>query len=268
MKTALAAGVLLLAAAACQAETMVETISRLRRDIFRNYDKDAIPLNNGSAPLDLKLGARMYNMKLTDQGELDFLSWMIFSWKDERLAWDGAKYPGIDALRLPPTELWIPDVEIYNNIAHGPGDFAATLKAGRHLALIYPDGTVLWIPPAHGKILCSDQDFANWPWGEYECALKIGSWTYSAKHINLLKYNDLNEISTKDMDPNSQVDFTKGSFAKDALSTDFYDCCPDEPYQKLDFEFKVQRKYKMTERGKKVNPRPAQYFISSGRGDF
>jgi len=205
-------------------------------------------------------------MKMTDQGELDFVAWFTFSWMDKRLAWDTKKYPGVEVLRLPITDLWSPDFEVYNSVEYGPGHFTETMHAGKHLALLYPTGKVLWIPATHAKVLCNDQEFANWPWGEYDCSVKLGSWTFSANHINLTKYNNRNDIGTEDLDPNSPVQITVNSFKKDPLETKFYDCCPNEPYQSLQFHFKVQRKYRMSAEGRENNPSPAEFYLSKDSG--
>merc|ERR1719365_85029 len=60
-------------AGVCSAEFRVDTIGRLKRDIFRDYDKTALPQFTDSKPVDVSAGMRMYHMKLTDQGELDLL---------------------------------------------------------------------------------------------------------------------------------------------------------------------------------------------------
>ena len=45
-------------------------------------------------------------------------------------------------LRLPPDKVWKPDIVLFNN---ADGNYEVRYKSN---VLIYPDGEVLWVPPA------------------------------------------------------------------------------------------------------------------------
>lgn len=55
---------------------------------------------------------------------------------------DEADYGGIGVLRLPPDKVWKPDIVLFNN---ADGNYEVRYKSN---VLIYPNGEVLWVPPA------------------------------------------------------------------------------------------------------------------------
>merc|ERR1712107_446991 len=115
---------------------------------------------------------------MTPSGILDFTAWARLTWVDDRLEWDKKEYHGVYNIRVPGHELWSPDIEIYNSLKYGPGFFSAHMKERPLHAVISSDGSVLYIPQVHGKVQCSDKSFSDWPYGEYECEIKMGSWTF------------------------------------------------------------------------------------------
>ena len=49
-------------------------------------------------------------------------------------------------------------------------------------------GDIIFVPPVIHRTFCSFNT-DNWPWGEQNCSLIFGSWTYSEKDINLIAYD-------------------------------------------------------------------------------
>ena len=91
---------------------------------------------------------------------------------DESLIWStNPQWSHITVLRVPPNEIYIPDIRVYNDI-----DFT-TKKMVDTNALIYSNGMVMWVPPMTTKALCK-LDLKKWPFDEHICSLKFGSWTY------------------------------------------------------------------------------------------
>ena len=106
--------------------------------------------------------------------------WLRLVWNDYQLQWDEADYGGISVLRLPPDKVWKPDIVLFNKYEHiknissystkklfistiritnlilthlitnfqhcsADGNYEVRYKSN---VLIYPDGEVLWVPPA------------------------------------------------------------------------------------------------------------------------
>jgi len=233
-------------------DSRLKDAGRLKRDLFRDYEKDIIPQMKTDKPVDVAAGLSMYHMEFTDEGELDFTAWARLKWMDERLKWDPKEYGDINVIRVPANDVWIPDVEIYNSLEYGPGYFSSQMSERIQLALIYPNGEVLFIPPIHGKVSCNEKEFENWPWGDYDCSIKMGSWTYDGHMFNLTKYNNQNYIEVEESNESNLI-FTEDSFKEEAREVKYYDCC-DEPYISINYKFKLQKKFKLTDGGAEKNP--------------
>ena len=62
-------------------------------------------------------------------------------------------------------------------------------------------GDVIFVPPVIHRTFCPI-DFANWPWGEQNCTLIFGSWTYHESLLDLQPLKDdsshMDAIDTKE----------------------------------------------------------------------
>ena len=96
--------------------------------------------------------------------------WFRSTWQDDRLTWNPKDYHGISEMRIPASELWVPDLEIYNAEDYGQGYFSHDfLRQRNHYAIVYNTSLVLCIPPTEIKVRCDEQEYADYPWGEYSC---------------------------------------------------------------------------------------------------
>jgi len=246
--------ILLLAAAvigscsATDSETRIDYLGRLKRDLFLDYDKTVIPLAKEKEPVNLALGASAYNLKINEKDELDMVSWARLTWNDLRLKWDPKEYHGISVFRIPADQLWIPDIQVYNAIEYGPGSWSSTFGDSSVNALVYSNGEVLYIPPVNVKVQCSNAETQANPWSEYDCMMKLGSWTLDGHSMNVTKYNNQNCMDTKDLAPTSPVFITANSCTKEAREVKFYDCC-EEPYISIQYDFRVQRRFAVGPKG-------------------
>uniref|UniRef100_A0A674J706 Cholinergic receptor nicotinic gamma subunit n=1 Tax=Terrapene triunguis TaxID=2587831 RepID=A0A674J706_9SAUR len=75
--------------------------------------------------------------------------WIEMKWCDYRLQWDPDKYDNIQILRVPSTEVWLPDIVLENNI---DGVFEITLYCN---TLLESNGCLLWMPPAIYRTSCA-----------------------------------------------------------------------------------------------------------------
>lgn len=107
--------------------------------------------------------------------------WIKFQWQDENLKWDPKDYNGIEHVHILSTELWQPDMELYNG-AHGQNKYGVTN------CIVYSNGKVLFVPPVELKTFC-DLDLKYWPFDTQKCNIVLGSWTYSELALNVTATN-------------------------------------------------------------------------------
>ncbi|XP_032080814.1 acetylcholine receptor subunit gamma [Thamnophis elegans] len=105
--------------------------------------------------------------------------WVEMKWRDYRLQWDPEEYGNIKCLRIPSKLIWLPDIVLENNI---DGVFDVALYTN---ALLSPDGSITWLPPAIYQSVCSI--FVTYfPFDWQNCSMVFQSQTYNALEINLL----------------------------------------------------------------------------------
>ena len=80
-------------------------------------------------------------------------------------------------LRLPPDKVWKPDIVLFNN---ADGNYEVRYKSN---VLIYPDGEVLWVPPAIYQSSCTI-DVTYFPFDQQTCIMKFGSWTFTGNQVS------------------------------------------------------------------------------------
>ncbi|ELT97047.1 hypothetical protein CAPTEDRAFT_92843 [Capitella teleta] len=168
--------------------------------LLDNYDRvgrSGRPVLNVSTPIDVMFGLGLIQMDLNEKEKILTLSmWTRYQWRDEYLVWDPSKYDMVQSIRLHPEQIWIPDITLYNSAEIRP-------DARDALAVITFDGTVTWFPHTIFKSSCS-VDVANFPFDSQKCHMWFGSWTHTAKEVNLhMGYQDQGiDLSTFNSDYN------------------------------------------------------------------
>lgn len=234
-------------------ENYMEARERLKRDLFHHYDKTVIPMMEEKRPVNASAGLSVHSMDMDDTGLLTMVAWAHIMWDDERLAWHPEDYHGLKQMRVPANEVWVPDMEIYMAEDFGDGSFSDAMYGHRdHNVVLFPSGKVLYVPPTRVTTRCAENDFEDWPWGVYECGVKLGSWTYSAEELDLHAWNNFIKFEETGL-KNSPMVFVEGSFEGEAREAKKYECCPED-YLSVNYKFKVQREYRLTENGVERNP--------------
>ena len=73
--------------------------------------------------------------------------------------------------------MWKPDIVLFNN---ADGNYEVRYKSN---VLIYPDGEVLWVPPAIYQSSCTI-DVTYFPFDQQTCIMKFGSWTFTGNQVS------------------------------------------------------------------------------------
>ncbi|XP_066905602.1 acetylcholine receptor subunit beta-like 1 [Halyomorpha halys] len=170
-----------------------EDEERLVRDLFRGYNKLIRPVQNMTEKVDVRFGLAFVQLINVNEKNQIMKSnvWLRLVWTDYQLQWDEADYGGISVLRLPPDKVWKPDIVLFNN---ADGNYEVRYKSN---VLIYPNGEVLWVPPAIYQSSCTI-DVTYFPFDQQTCIMKFGSWTFNGNQVSLALYNNKNFVDLSD----------------------------------------------------------------------
>ena len=87
----------------------------LRHDLFKNYDKNVLPVLNPSDKVEIAFGLALLSLDIDEQrSTLKSNVWARLVWQDEHLKWNESDYDNITVLRIPPEDIWTPDLYLFN----------------------------------------------------------------------------------------------------------------------------------------------------------
>jgi nicotinic acetylcholine receptor len=208
--------------------------SRLIHDLVHSYDANVQPDADSGPPTTVSIGLTISDLEeirsRTDVFKVH--GFVSMRWKDSRFSWDPTEFENITEIRLPSRFAWLPDITLFNNQDAKSGIFSEVPK----LTVVYPDGTVLWIPPATLPIRCNTTttDASKESLGEISCKIVLGSWTYNGYQVDVQPVADRIDLSFFSAD---YFRFTNTSVIRVVKK---YDCCV-EPYPSIVMSFTASR---------------------------
>ncbi|XP_074992485.1 neuronal acetylcholine receptor subunit alpha-7-like [Calonectris borealis] len=206
-----------------------ESQRRLYRELLRNYNRLERPVVNDSQPLVVELQLSLLQIIDVDEKNQVLITnaWLQMSWVDVYLSWDQYEYPGVQNLRFPADQIWVPDILLYNSADER---FDATFHTN---VLVNYSGSCQYIPPGILKSTCYI-DVRWFPFDVQKCDLKFGSWTHSGWLIDLqmLEADISNYIS------NGEWDLVGVPGRRNEL---YYECCK-EPYPDVTYTITMRRR--------------------------
>ncbi|XP_023213718.1 neuronal acetylcholine receptor subunit alpha-6-like [Centruroides sculpturatus] len=204
---------------------------QLRQDLLKDYDKFSRPVRQPSTGITIETSITpLYISDLNeDESKLTVEGWISFKWKDDILMWDPSKYSGITSISIPNSEVWKPDLSVYNS---HPAKLVVETLNGETNMLISNDGTVMWIPPITFSTFCIINRSGN----DQKCNITIGSWTENVNYINLKLSKDKVDTSHfSNTNPKWEV------VRFEAIRQErFYECCP-EAYVSISYIFELRK---------------------------
>ncbi|XP_002730866.3 neuronal acetylcholine receptor subunit alpha-2-like [Saccoglossus kowalevskii] len=211
--------------------TAADSEERLFGRLFASYNKLIRPVVNNTEILTVAFGLSISQLINVDERNQIMTTnvWLKQEWVDYRLRWNPAEFDGIDILRVPSQMLWLPDIVLYNN---ADGNYEVTLMTK---ALVYPDGTVYWVPPAIYKSSCLI-NVRHFPFDEQQCVMKFGSWTYDGFLIDLVAMDE--DVDLEDYWESGEWDIIASPGTKHTIK---YPCCY-EIFTDITFNFVIRRK--------------------------
>ncbi|XP_056147729.1 acetylcholine receptor subunit alpha-like [Lampris incognitus] len=208
-----------------------EDESRLVKNLFTGYNKIVRPVNHFKEAVVVTVGLQLIQLISVDEVNQIVTSNVRLKqqWLDVNLKWDPDEYGGIKKIRVPSTDIWRPDLVLYNN---ADGAFAIIHETK---VLLEHTGMIIWNPPAIFKSYC-EIIVLHFPFDLQNCSMKLGTWTYDGLLVVINPDSDRPDLSNF-MESGEWV-------LKDYRSWKhwvYYTCCPDTPYLDITYHFLMLR---------------------------
>ncbi|XP_056294235.1 acetylcholine receptor subunit alpha-like [Pseudoliparis swirei] len=205
--------------------------TRLVKTLFTGYNKVVRPVHHFKDPVVVTVGLQLIQLISVDEVNQIVSSNVRVKqqWKDVNLQWNPMDYSGIKKIRIPSTDIWRPDLVLYNN---ADGDFAIVHETK---VLLEYTGMITWNPPAIFKSYC-EIIVLHFPFDLQNCSMKLGTWTYDGNLVVVNPDSDRPDLSNF-MESGEWV-------MKDFRSWKhwvYYACCPDTPYLDITYHFLMLR---------------------------
>ncbi|KAM4698128.1 acetylcholine receptor subunit alpha-1-A [Rhinophrynus dorsalis] len=208
-----------------------EDESRLISDLFKSYNKVVRPVKAFKDKVFVTVGLQLIQLINVDEVKQIVTTNVRLKqqWVDVNLNWNPVDYGGIKTIRISSSDVWHPDLVLYNN---ADGDFAIVKDTK---VLLDYTGKIIWTPPAIFKSYC-EMIVTHFPFDQQNCSMKLGTWTYDGTMVVINPESD-------------QPDLSNFMESGEWLMKDYrcwkhwvyYDCCPDTPYLDITYHFLLQR---------------------------
>ncbi|XP_068187833.1 neuronal acetylcholine receptor subunit alpha-10-like [Antennarius striatus] len=204
---------------------------KLMKDLFSNYTNALRPVEDTDHIINVTLQVTLSQIIDMDERNqiLTTYLWVRQVWMDAYLTWKKEDYDGLDAIRIPSSYVWRPDIVLYNS---ADDQFSSSMETN---VVLRDDGQVMWDQPAITKSSCS-VDVAFFPFDVQECHLTFGSWTHNGNQMDL--FNALDSADLADFIPNVEWEVLGMPAKKNVI---LYGCCSD-PYPDITFTLHLKRR--------------------------
>ncbi|XP_044158514.1 acetylcholine receptor subunit alpha-1-B [Bufo gargarizans] len=205
--------------------------TRLIKDLFDNYSNVVRPVEAFADKVVVTVGLQLIQLINVDEVNQIVATNVRLKqqWVDVNLKWNPENYGGIQKIRVPSSDIWRPDIVLYNN---ADGDF--TIVKNTKILLDYT-GKIIWTPPAIFKSYC-EIIVTYFPFDQQNCSMKLGTWTYDGLLVVINPESDRPDLSN----------FMESG---EWMMKDYrcwkhwvtYTCCLNVPYLDVTYHFVLQR---------------------------
>ncbi|CAF3973801.1 unnamed protein product [Rotaria sp. Silwood2] len=210
----------------------------LLHELMKDYNKYVLPVPSVNHIVNVSLGLKLSQLSDIDERNQIMTTnvWLEHEWTDYKLTWDPSQYGGIEVVEIPSSDIWVPDVVLYNN-ADGTYEVNTITKAHVHW-----NGTIKWNPPVIYKSYCAI-NIQYYPFDEQKCTLKFGTWSHNGNLVDLNHKSgqivaDIG-VDLTDYYPSIEWDILAATAVRHVV---LYDCCKDDPYYDVTFTIVIRRK--------------------------
>ncbi|XP_071501245.1 neuronal acetylcholine receptor subunit alpha-10-like [Diadema antillarum] len=154
---------------------------------------------------------------------------MRMMWTDEYLQWDPDDYGGLTLTTVRPSDIWTPDVSLYENAQK---DFVSIVDT---YVLVNSNGSLDWYFPAYVIAACTI-DITFFPYDVQMCNLSFGPWTLMKSMVDFRL--SLQGDTTLDLFNRNGVWILEKS---QGFNVDKALCCDNRTWSIVTFQLTVRR---------------------------
>ncbi|KAK3855134.1 hypothetical protein Pcinc_038441 [Petrolisthes cinctipes] len=204
----------------------------LYNDIFERYNKHLMPTLSHEDIIVVHFEIALFNVLSLDtkRGIMVTNTEVIMLWNDPYLSWDPNSYNDTTELRVLYSDIWHPDVILYNT-----ADTSYESSLINTNIIVSHDGTCKLLTHAVFTSVC-DVDVQWFPFDQQICDLIFSSWTADVNQMKL----DKGPSDITRFHPNQE--FFLENFYSESYN-DFDPCC-DEPFSIITYHVQLQRRVK------------------------
>ncbi|KAM7541968.1 hypothetical protein Aperf_G00000015684 [Anoplocephala perfoliata] len=131
-------------------KSVEKTLIRMLIDRYQRFGLIGRPIIDNKKVLKVRYGLQLIQILDLDENKqiLHTNCWSNYNWNDTLLQWDPVEYANISEVRIFPSQVWTPDIQLYN--------FADQRSREHRIArvVVHADGNILWVPQALFKSAC------------------------------------------------------------------------------------------------------------------
>ncbi|XP_035695875.1 neuronal acetylcholine receptor subunit alpha-10-like [Branchiostoma floridae] len=204
----------------------------LKASLLSNYDKSLRPVKSASTAVNVDFDISLKQIIELAEKEQTFRIniWLRLYWDDEYLTWNASEHGGVESLTIHSSDIWRPDIFLYNNIAETYGAIDTITDV-----TVTSAGRVSYLQPAIFTSACP-VDISRFPFDKQECILEFGSWVYTG---NLLNISLVNPYADRAIFTLNEEWILHGVPME--RKVDIYPCCPD-PYVTVHLTMQLERR--------------------------
>ncbi|XP_035700180.1 neuronal acetylcholine receptor subunit alpha-10-like [Branchiostoma floridae] len=209
-----------------------DAAATLKASLLANYDNSLRPVKFASTPVNVAVDISLRQIiELAEKAQAFRINiWLRLYWEDEYLTWNASKHGGVDSLTIHSSDIWRPDIFVYNNIAETYGAIEAITDV-----TVTSAGRVTHFQPAIFTSACP-VDISRFPFDKQECILEFGSWIYTGDKLNMSLVTPA--VDRGSFTPNVEWILIGAPMERKVA---IYPCCP-EPYVSILLTLQLERR--------------------------
>ena len=169
--------------------------TNLYKELLKNYDTRVLPRKDASQPIDIAAIFYLQGVFELDtvSQRLSILGYYVLSWKDDILVWNVSLHGGIDKIKLPISQVWVPPLRLSVTYG-GKGKIGDT----DDIVEITSDGKSVLTTDNTYNIFC-DVNIKFYPFDKHDCVFYVFVTQINFLDVNISQFTaELSSIYFKE----------------------------------------------------------------------